>query len=111
MAYKQKGRGKSHPQNNGKRNTTKLGYQSGTPAVLAKVRSRKWRHPRATSTLSATVTDGSLYVYSTSTDFEVTAAGEPHGYSPFRAWAVLHFGGDLSVAARAARHLRQEAGQ
>ena len=33
----------------------------------------------------------------------------PHGYTKFRAWAVLEHGGDLSAAARAARELRKAA--
>jgi hypothetical protein len=47
-----------------------------------------------------------LFVYSTNTPFEPTEAGRPHGYTRFRAWAVLEHGGDLSAAARAAAQLR-----
>ena len=35
-----------------------------------------------------------------------TKPGSPHGYTRFRAWAVLHHQGDLSAAARQARTLR-----
>ncbi|MCF6386032.1 bifunctional DNA primase/polymerase [Mycobacterium sp. MBM] len=63
-----------------------------------------WLHPHHTSNCSATVsTDGRLYVYSTSTAFEVTEPGSPRGYSRFDAYAVLNFGGDASAAARALR--------
>lgn len=63
-----------------------------------------WLHPAHTSNCSATVSsDGRLYVYSTSTPFEVTEPGSPRGYSRFDAYAVLNFGGDASAAARALR--------
>ena len=65
-----------------------------------------WRHPAATSPISATVRHDLLFVYSTNTLLEVTEPGSPHGYTRFRAWAALHHGGDLSAAARAARTLR-----
>ena len=61
----------------------------------------RWLHPEATSGCSATVSNGSLYVYSTSTAFEATLPGEPHGYSRFAAYAVLDHGGDMSAAAKA----------
>ena len=67
----------------------------------------RWRHPNATSSLSATVTNDCLFVYSSSTAFEPTGAGDCHGYTRFRAWAALEHGNDLSAAARAARQLRQ----
>jgi hypothetical protein len=67
-----------------------------------------WRHPEATSTLSASIRHDLLFVYSTSTAFEVTQAEVPHGYTRFRAWAVLKFGGDLSAAAKAARAMRKD---
>lgn len=67
----------------------------------------RWKHPTATSALSATVTNDCLFVYSTSTPLEPTAPGDVHGYTRFRAWAALEHGGDLSAAARAARRLRQ----
>lgn len=63
----------------------------------------RWCHPAATHATSATVTHDLLFVYSTGTPFEPTEAGAPHGYTRFRAWAVLNHGGDLSAAARALR--------
>jgi len=66
----------------------------------------RWRHPEATTAVSATVRHGCLFVYSTSTAFEVTTPDEPHGYTPFRAWATLEHGGNLSVAGAAARKLK-----
>lgn len=68
----------------------------------------RWRHPAATNPLSATVRHGCLFVYSTGTPFEATGAGDPHGVTKFRAYAVLNFGGDLGAAAR---HLRSTAGR
>lgn len=62
-----------------------------------------WLHPAATSDCSATVRDGRLYVYSTSTAFEVTEPGSPKGHSKFDAYTVLNFGGDASAAARSLR--------
>jgi hypothetical protein len=44
-----------------------------------------------------------LFVYSPNTPFTVTTPGDPHGYTRFRAYAVLEHGGDLSAAARALR--------
>ncbi len=67
----------------------------------------RWRHPAATSALSATVAHDLLFVYSTSTRFEPTGGGDCHGYTRFRAWATLEHGGDLSAAARVARQLRE----
>ena len=62
----------------------------------------KWLHPRHTSSCSATIgRDHRLYVYSTSTVFDVTEAGSPRGYSRFDAYAVLNHGGDMRAAARA----------
>lgn len=66
----------------------------------------QWRHPAATNAVSATVTNDCLFVYSTGTPFEPTQPGAPHGYTRFRAWAVLNYGGDLSAAARALRGAR-----
>ena len=66
-----------------------------------------WRHPAATSVLSATIRHDVLFVYSTNTVFEVTEAEAPHGYTRFRAWAMFKFGGDLSAAASAAREMRK----
>jgi hypothetical protein len=61
----------------------------------------RWLHPAATSSCSATIRHGCLFVYSTNTPFEPTEAGNPHGYTKFRAYAVLNHRGDLSAAARA----------
>ena len=68
-----------------------------------------WRHPTATGPVSATVRHGLLFVYSPNTPFDVTLSGEPHGYTRFRAWAVLEHGGDLSAAARTAAQERKAA--
>jgi hypothetical protein len=65
-----------------------------------------WRHPTASSALSATIRHGCLFVYSTSTAFEPTDGETTHGYTKFKAWATLEHGGDMSAAAREARHLR-----
>ncbi len=64
-----------------------------------------WRHPTATSPASATIRHDCLFVYSPNTPFTQTTPGDPHGYTRFRAYAVLNHGGDLSAAARAARAL------
>jgi Bifunctional DNA primase/polymerase, N-terminal len=69
----------------------------------------RWRHPGASNSKSATIRYGLLFVYSQATPFQPTEAGAPHGYSRFRAYAVLEHGGDLRVAARALR--QQEAGR
>lgn len=66
-----------------------------------------WRHPTATNSVSATVRHGCLFVYSENTPFEVTMPDDPAGYTPFRTWAILCHGGNLSVAAREARLLRE----
>jgi hypothetical protein len=66
-----------------------------------------WRHPTATARVSATVRHEKLFVYTTNTALEPTGAGDPHGYTKFRAWAELEHGGDLSAAARAARARRK----
>jgi hypothetical protein len=68
----------------------------------------RWRHPAAANPKSATIRCGLLFVYSAATPFQPTEAGAPHGYSKFRAYAVLDHGGDLRAAARA---LRAEAGR
>ena len=68
-----------------------------------------WRHPTATARWSATISNnGLLFVYSTNTQFEPTTPGDAHGYTKFRACAVLEHRGDLSAAARAARTRRGE---
>ena len=64
---------------------------------------RCWLHPTATSSCSATIRNGCLFVYSTNTVFDVTEPGNPHGYTKFRAFAVLDHGGNMSAAARALR--------
>jgi hypothetical protein len=61
----------------------------------------RWLHPAATSSCSATIRHGCLFVYSTNTPFEATEPGSPKGYTKFRAYAVLNHQGDLSAAARA----------
>jgi hypothetical protein len=66
----------------------------------------RWLHPTATSSCSATVRNGCLFVYSPNTPFEVTAGSQPKGYTRFRAYAVLNHGGDLKAAARALRVAR-----
>ena len=63
----------------------------------------RWRHPGATNPKSATIRHGLLFIYSAATPFQPTEPGAPHGYSRFRAYAVLEHGGDLRAAARALR--------
>ena len=63
----------------------------------------RWRHPAASNPKSATIRHGLLFVYSAATPFEQTEPGAPHGYSKFRAYAVLCHGGDRRAAARALR--------
>jgi hypothetical protein len=63
----------------------------------------RWRHPAASNPKSATIRHGLLFVYSAATPFVPTEPGAPHGYSKFRAYAVLEHGGDLRTAARALR--------
>jgi Bifunctional DNA primase/polymerase, N-terminal len=60
----------------------------------------RWLHPAATSACSATVRHGCLFIYSPNTPFEITEPGDVHGYTRFRAWAVLNNRGDLSAAAK-----------
>jgi Bifunctional DNA primase/polymerase, N-terminal len=61
----------------------------------------KWLHPTATSSCSATIKNGCLFVYSPNTPFKVTESGNVNGYTKFRAFAVLNHDGDMSVAAHA----------
>lgn len=61
----------------------------------------RWLHPDATSACSATIRHRCLFVYSTNTPFDVTEAGNPKGYTKFRAYAVLYHNGDLRAAASA----------
>ncbi len=63
----------------------------------------RWRHPGASNPKSATIRHGLLFVYSQATPFEATEAGAPHGYSKFRAYAVLEHAGDQRAATRALR--------
>ena len=60
-----------------------------------------WRHPAATNPFSATIKYDKLFVHSTSTVFEPTTPSDPHGYTKFRALALLEHDGDLQGAARA----------
>lgn len=62
-----------------------------------------WLHPKHTSKCSATVRNGCLFVWSTSTVFTVSEPGNPKGYTKFRAYALLNHNGDLSAAARSLR--------
>lgn len=66
----------------------------------------RWRHPTSDSAHSATIRHGCLFVYSPNTPFEVTTPDEPHGYTLYRALAVLEHHGDLKEAGRAARELK-----
>lgn len=59
----------------------------------------RWRHPTATAPYSATIKFGKLFCFSPNTPFDVTESGNAHGYTKFRAYAVLGHGGDLSAAA------------
>lgn len=63
----------------------------------------KWLHPKATSACSATIKNDCLFVYTPNTPFDVTEQGDVHGYTKFRAYAVLNHNGDLSAAAKALR--------
>lgn len=63
----------------------------------------QWRHPNATATWSATITNRMLFVYSPNTPFEPTEPGSPHGYTLFKAYATLHHNGDMSQAAKQVR--------
>jgi len=65
----------------------------------------RWLHPAATSACSATVRNGCLFVWSTSTVFDISEPGNPHGYTRFRAFALLDHGGDMSAAARALKEV------
>lgn len=49
-----------------------------------------WLHPAHTSSCSATISGGRLYVYSTSTVFEATDGSVRHGYSKFDAHQLLN---------------------
>jgi len=62
-----------------------------------------WKHPNASNAISASVRFGCLFVYSPNTPFEVTAPGDPHGYTRFAAFALLEHGDDASEAASVIR--------
>jgi len=68
----------------------------------------KWKHPTASSDWSATIRHGLLFVHSTSTVFDETSEGDPHGYTRFRAYALLEHDGDLSAAARTVNTMRDD---
>ena len=51
----------------------------------------RWLHPTATSSCSATIRHGKLFVYSSNTPFETTSSGAAVGYTRFKAAAVLSF--------------------
>lgn len=68
-----------------------------------------WLHPAATSKCSATVRDGCLFVWSTNTPFYPSTGGDPHGFTKFRAYAVLNFRGDMSAAAKHLLHQQEAA--
>lgn len=68
----------------------------------------RWRHPEATGAHSATIRHGCLFVYTPNTPFDVTYPDDPHGYTLFRAMAVLDHAGDLSAAGRVARRLKEK---
>jgi hypothetical protein len=62
---------------------------------------------RSARRLAPSERDLARLVYSTNTLFEPTEAENPHGYTRFRAWALLSHGGDLSAAAKAAQAMRK----
>ena len=63
-----------------------------------------WLHPNATSSLSAKTRYGCLFVFSTNTPFTPTSAGSANGYTKFRAYALLHYNGNMAAAARSLVH-------
>lgn len=67
---------------------------------------QRWKHPLATNAHSATVRHGCLFVYTPTPGLPVTEQGDPHGLTPFRLYALLEHGGDLSAAGAAARVLK-----
>lgn len=64
-----------------------------------------WRRPGKDENHSACIQQDNdrqrLYVFSSSTEFEVTSASRPRGYDAFEVFAVLHHHGDCSAAAKA----------
>lgn len=61
----------------------------------------RWLHPTHTSACSATVRYGCLFVWSTSTVFDISEPNQPNGITRFKAYAILNHGGDMSAATRA----------
>lgn len=72
-----------------------------SPSAFPDSDGAKWLHPKATSDCSATVRNNCLFVYSPNTPFKPTAAGDTNGYTKFKAFAVLNYGGDMKAAAKA----------
>lgn len=70
-----------------------------------------WAHPTATNPTSATIRGDRLYIYSSSTAFDMTTAGDPHGYSRFDAWSTHEHHGDYKAAATAAAAMRRDHGR
>ena len=66
----------------------------------------QWRHPGATSAVSATTRHGCLFVYSPNTPFDVTEESNPKGVTRFAAFTELDHEGDATEAARAAREMK-----
>jgi hypothetical protein len=83
------------------------GWTLGKRSISGDADGDMWLHPGATSSCSATVRHDRLFVYTPNTPFEITEAGNPEGYSRFKAFAVLNYGGDMSAAARALRQLNR----
>ena len=61
----------------------------------------RWLHPTAHVGVLSHRAHGCLFVWSTSTVFDLSEPGYPQGYTKFRAFAVLEHNGDMSAAARA----------
>jgi hypothetical protein len=59
-----------------------------------------WHAAKTRTMRSATIRYGTLFVWSTSTPFEPSNAGDPQGYTKFHAYAVLNHNGDRKAAAR-----------
>jgi hypothetical protein len=72
----------------------------GRAGVTCQWDGSRWVHPAATGLFSATITHGKLFVHSTSTAFTPTAPGDPHGYTKFKAYALLEHNGDSSAAVK-----------
>lgn len=67
----------------------------------------RWQHPGATCESSASIANGCLFVFSPNTKFKPTDFGDAHGYTKFRAYAVLEHGGDMKTAAKVLREDRK----